>query len=215
MARRARNSLSRDEIVAAARDVLESGGIEGFTVRAVAAELGASAMALYNHLPSKEAILDATLDSLLGELRLRDDPTRPAAEVLVDQAEQQLELLSANRWAIPALFRRPDPGPGAAMVAETYLATAIRGGADAQTAVDVFTAIIATVYGAAGFLTSDGSSQQSRDEVAAMIAQVPFPATRSVATQLAAYGDRDQVRRILTSVITGLLPGQPGIAPRS
>lgn len=203
--RRARNSLSRDEIVGAARRVLQEQGIEGFTVRAVAADLGASAMALYNHLPSKEAILDATLDGLLGELGLQDDVSRPAVEVLVDQAMQHLALLSRNRWAIPALFRRPDPGPGAAMVGEAYLATAIRGGAGPQTAVDVFTAIIATVYGAAGFLTSDGDDQQSRDEVAAMIAQVPFPATRSVATQLAAYGDDAQVRRILTAVVGGLL----------
>jgi AcrR family transcriptional regulator len=213
--RRARNSLSRDEIVVAARALLREGGIEAFTVRAVAVQLGASAMALYNHLSSKEAILDATLDALLGELRLTDDPARPAGEMLVELAEQQLALLSANRWAIPALFRRPDPGPGAAAVAEAYLATAIRGGADPQAAVDMFTAIIAVVYGAAGFLTSDGESQQSREEVAAAIAQVPFPATRSVATQLAAYGDHAQVHRILTAVITGLLPGQPGISDRS
>ena len=195
--------------------MLRDGGIEAFTVRAVAAQLESSAMALYNHLPSKEAILDATLDALLGELHLADDPRRPAHEVLVELAEQQLALLRANRWAIPALFRRPDPGPGAAAVAEAYLATAIRGGADPQTAVDVFAGIIAVVYGAAGFLTSDGESQQSREEVAAAIARAPFPATRSVATQLAAYGDDAQVHRILTAVVTGLLPSQPHISPRS
>ena len=195
--------------------MLRDGGIGAFTIRAVADRLGASAMSLYNHVDSKEEVLDSALDGLLLELQLADDPSRPVAEVLVEHAERHLAHLRANRWAIPALFRRPDPGPGAALIGEAYLATALRGGADSQTAVDVFTAIIATVYGAAGFLGSAGESQQTREEIAAMIAQVPFPATASVAVPLAAYGDDAQLHRILTALISGLLPGQPGDVPRT
>jgi AcrR family transcriptional regulator len=207
--RRARNSLTRPEIVEAARDVLRDGGIEAFTIRAVADRLGASAMSLYNHVESKEDVLDAALDGLLLELRLADDPARPAGEMLVEHAERHLALLQANRWAIPALFRRPDPGLGATLVGEAYLATALRGGADAQTAVDIFTGIIGIVYGAAGFLGSEGESQQTREEIAAAIAQVPFPATASVAAPLAAYGDDAQLHRILSALVSGLLPHQP------
>jgi AcrR family transcriptional regulator len=207
--------LTRTEIVAAAREVLRTGGIDAFTVRAVADRLGASAMSLYNHVESKEDVLDAALDDLLLELQLSDDPTRPVAEMLVEHAELHLAHLRANRWAIPALFRRPDPGLGAALIGETYFATAIRGGADPQQAVDIFTGIIVAVYGAAGFLGSDGESQQSREEIAARIAQVPFPATASVAVPLAAYGDDGQLHRILTALITGLLPGKPGDLPRT
>jgi AcrR family transcriptional regulator len=213
--RRARNSLTRPEIVAAARDVLKDGGIGAFTIRAVADRLGASAMSLYNHVESKEEVLDAALDSLLLELQFADDPSRPAAEVLVEHAERHLAHLRGNRWAIPALFRRPDPGLGAALVGEAYLATALRGGADPQTAVDVFTGIIATVYGAAGFLGSEGESQQTREEIAAMIAQVPFPATASVAGPLSAYGDDAQLHRILTALITGLLGDRRGDVRRT
>jgi AcrR family transcriptional regulator len=213
--RRARNSLTRAEIVEAAREVLREGGIEAFTIRAVADRLGASAMSLYNHVESKEEVLDAALDGLLLELQLADDPTRPAADVLVEHAERHLAHLRANRWAIPALFRRPDPGLGATLVGEAYLSTALRGGASPQTAVDLFTAIIATVYGAAGFLGSEGESQQTREEIAAMIAQVPFPATASVAVPLAAYGDDAQLHRILTALVGGLLPDQPGDGRRT
>jgi AcrR family transcriptional regulator len=213
--RRARNSLTRPEIVAAAREVLQEGGIGAFTIRAIADRLGASAMSLYNHVESKEDVLDAALDGLLLELQLADDPTRPAAEVLVEHAERHLAHLQANRWAIPALFQRPDPGLGAALIGEAYLATAIRGGADSQTAVDIFAAILVTVYGAAGFLGSEGESQQTREEIAAMIAQVPFPATASVAGPLAAYGDDAQLHRILNALVSGLLPGQPGDGVRT
>lgn len=213
--RRARNSLTRTEIVAAAREVLQDGGLGAFTIRAVADRLGASAMSLYNHVESKEEVLDAALDGLLLELQLADDPARPVAEVLVEHAERHLAHLRANRWAIPALFQRPDPGVGAALIGEAYLATAIRGGADAQKAVDVFAAILVTVYGAAGFLGSEGESQQTREEIAARIAQVPFPATASVAAPLAAYGDDAQLHRILTALISGLLPGKPGDGVRT
>jgi TetR/AcrR family transcriptional regulator, tetracycline repressor protein len=201
--------------VAAAREVLQEGGIGAFTIRAIADRLGASAMSLYNHVESKEDVLDAALDGLLLELQLADDPTRPPAEVLVEHAGRHLTHLRANRWAIPALFQRPDPGPGAAVIGEAYLATAIRGGADPQSAVDIFAAILVTVYGAAGFLGSEGESQQTREEIAARIAQVPFPATASVAGPLAAYGDDAQLHRILTALITGLLPHQPSDARRT
>lgn len=213
--RRARNSLTRPEIVAAAREVLRDGGINAFTIRAVADRLGASAMSLYNHVESKEEVLDSALDGLLLELQLADDPSRPATDVLVEFAERHLAHLRANRWAIPALFRRPDPGLGATLVGEAYLATALRGGADPQTAVDVFTALVGLVYGAAGFLGSEGESQQSREEIAAMIAQAPFPATAAVAVPLAAYGDDEQIHRILIAAVAGLLPHQPSDGRRT
>ncbi|MFT4229789.1 MAG: TetR/AcrR family transcriptional regulator C-terminal domain-containing protein [Microbacterium sp.] len=50
--------LNRDVIVAAAFEVLDDEGIEGLTVRALAARLGVKAPALYWHLESKQALLD-------------------------------------------------------------------------------------------------------------------------------------------------------------
>lgn len=50
--------LTRPVIVDAAFDVLDEAGIDGLTVRALAAKLGVKAPALYWHLASKQALLD-------------------------------------------------------------------------------------------------------------------------------------------------------------
>ncbi|MFD7712315.1 TetR/AcrR family transcriptional regulator C-terminal domain-containing protein [Streptomyces sp. NPDC059786] len=50
--------LSRESIVAAALEVLDAKGIDGVTVRAVAAQLGVKAPALYYYVHNKQDLLD-------------------------------------------------------------------------------------------------------------------------------------------------------------
>ncbi|GED97631.1 TetR/AcrR family transcriptional regulator C-terminal domain-containing protein [Gordonia crocea] len=50
--------LTRESIVEAAFGLLDADGIEGLTVRALAARLGVKAPALYWHVDSKQALLD-------------------------------------------------------------------------------------------------------------------------------------------------------------
>jgi TetR/AcrR family transcriptional regulator, tetracycline repressor protein len=51
-------SLTKTAIVQAALDLLDEVGMDGLTVRALAARLGVQAPALYWHVPSKQALLD-------------------------------------------------------------------------------------------------------------------------------------------------------------
>jgi AcrR family transcriptional regulator len=207
--RRARNSLTRAEIVGAARAILSADGVRACTVRAVAERLGAAPMAIYTHVASKEEMLDAALDGLLSELDLVDEPARGWTEVVVGYAERHLMLLATNPWAVPVLLARPVPGPAATAIGEVYLATALRGGASPRTAVEAFTGVLAIIYGAAGFLTGAGAdpAAQSRDDVEGLIAETPrgmFPATEAVAAELAAFGSPRQVHDILTALVDGL-----------
>jgi AcrR family transcriptional regulator len=56
---------TRDRILAAARAFHESGGIDGISVRRVAAHVGLTPMAIYRHFPGRDALLDAlVLDGL-------------------------------------------------------------------------------------------------------------------------------------------------------
>ncbi len=50
-------STQRDEILGAACDLLVSGGLDGLSMRKLAAQLGVTAPALYRHYDSKEAVL--------------------------------------------------------------------------------------------------------------------------------------------------------------
>ena len=156
------------------------------------------------------------LDGLLGELAGPDDPARPWDEVVVDAALRLLGHLRAHPWAVPALFSRPDPGRGATAAGELYLAAALRGGLTAAESVQLFTGLLALVYGAAGFLSSwAGPAAQDRAAVAAVIREASadaFPATAAVAEELVDYGSDAQVRAIVEAYVRGV--GR-GVHPRS
>jgi AcrR family transcriptional regulator len=53
-----RGVLTKAAIVQAALDLLDEAGMDGLTVRALAARLGVQAPALYWHVPGKQALLD-------------------------------------------------------------------------------------------------------------------------------------------------------------
>lgn len=65
---RTRPSLSRDAVLEAALRVIDRGGLEACTMRAVAGELGVEAMSLYWHVDGKEALLDGVVERVLAEV---------------------------------------------------------------------------------------------------------------------------------------------------
>jgi TetR/AcrR family tetracycline transcriptional repressor len=64
--RRRRTFLSRDEIVEAAAAILESDGYDALTMRAIAAELGVQAAALYRHIAGRDQLDDLVFDHLMA-----------------------------------------------------------------------------------------------------------------------------------------------------
>src|SRR5262245_7663685 len=70
--RRARGSLSRELILDAAEAVAQQGGFDALTLRAVAERLQAAPMALYRHFATKEELVNALLDRVLGRFVLQE-----------------------------------------------------------------------------------------------------------------------------------------------
>jgi AcrR family transcriptional regulator len=62
----------KEQIVRAALDIADDRGLAAVSMRAVAARVGVTAMALYRHVGSKEELLDGVLELLLAELPLPD-----------------------------------------------------------------------------------------------------------------------------------------------
>ena len=59
-------------MVNAALEVTREHGIEAITMRAIGDRLGVSAMALYHHVPTKDAIVKLVADAVLGEMQMPD-----------------------------------------------------------------------------------------------------------------------------------------------
>jgi len=53
--------MTRDRILAAAKNVLDGEGLPGITIRKVAAQAGVSPMAMYRHFQDKGALLNAMM----------------------------------------------------------------------------------------------------------------------------------------------------------
>jgi AcrR family transcriptional regulator len=70
MARPRKPLLSRDRIVTAALALIDEEGLAALSTRRLAAGLGVSGPSLYNHFATKEAILDAVADTVVGQVDL-------------------------------------------------------------------------------------------------------------------------------------------------
>ena len=124
--RRPRGSLTPDVILEAAEAVAEQ-GFDALSMRAVAARLEAVPMALYNHFATKEQLVAALLDRVLG--RFEPPPeTDDWVEDLRAFARAHRALLARHAWAVAPIFSNPSPGLSSVRIGELALRILTRGG---------------------------------------------------------------------------------------
>ncbi len=140
-----RTPLDRDAIVRAGIELADAEGVGVLTMRRVADHLGFKAMALYNHISSKEDLLKAMLDAIATEI---DEPP-PECEPM--QAIRQHAIATRDAflrhpWAA-GLWGVTMPGESRTAHIEYLLSVLARSDLDAETAHDGFHAINNHVLG--------------------------------------------------------------------
>ena len=65
-----RKPLSSARVLQAAVALADEAGLQAFSMRGLAQELGVVPMALYKHVANKEELLDGMVDSVFGEIEL-------------------------------------------------------------------------------------------------------------------------------------------------
>jgi AcrR family transcriptional regulator len=100
---------TREKILAAARRAFERHGLEGLSLRDVAAKVGITPMAIYRHFHSKEALVDALVLDALEEWSARVQALPPAEGVAkVEQiGEAFLEFALREPRRFEAAFLLP------------------------------------------------------------------------------------------------------------
>lgn len=196
--RRPRNTLTMEAILDAAEGVAAR-GFENLTIRAVATELEASPMALYRHFDTKDELVDALLNRVLGRFCPPPGSARWIDE-LRDFARRHRELLNGHPWAIGALIGHPYPGPNALPIGETALRILGRGGISGDAAVATFSGIIALNYGWSSFVLARGR------EAPATLPPAPpeYPLSLAAAGSLAGYGSTAHYERVLDQLLAGV-----------
>ncbi|MFJ4620828.1 TetR/AcrR family transcriptional regulator [Streptomyces sp. NPDC088812] len=111
-------AATRRALLDAAADLLDRGGLEAVTLRAVGAEAGVTRGAPYRHFPDKESLLVAIGTRAwdrLGDLMqaLRADPGLPAAEKLRGGVLALIDIGRAQPHLYKLMFSNPSGDPTA------------------------------------------------------------------------------------------------------
>jgi AcrR family transcriptional regulator len=107
-----RPALTVDAVVSAAVELADSDGLEGLTIRAVAAALRVAPMTVYTYVPGKAELLDLMVDAGYAELPLIDTDGLPWRERLRQIARENQALYQRHPWTAQVSTARPPLGPG-------------------------------------------------------------------------------------------------------
>ena len=111
MARPNRPALTRDAVLEAAVGLADRDGLAALSMRSLARHLGVEAMSLYHHVAGKEALLDAMVDEVFGEMHLPVAGGDWRAE-LRERSVTGRAVLLRHRWAVGLMDSRRSPAPG-------------------------------------------------------------------------------------------------------
>jgi TetR/AcrR family transcriptional regulator, tetracycline repressor protein len=176
-----RAGLSSEQILEAARELVLQYGAEPLTMRRLADHLGVAPNTLYSHYPNKAALMDAVLDSLLGDIELPDLTGTDWRDGLVLIMDASRKMLVSHPDLLPLLFSRPIRGPNVIRLGEATLDLLSRGGVEGHIAVVALRAMLMLTF---GWVAIDAPRRLE-----------PDPSSRQAETH-AAYSGQDQGRRM-------------------
>ncbi len=100
--------LSREAIAAVALAVADKEGFEAVSMRRVARELGVGTMSLYYYIKTKDDLIAAMDDALMGETLLPSLP-KPWRRAIVEIAKRTHAVFIRHPWALAGMLSAP-PG---------------------------------------------------------------------------------------------------------
>lgn len=223
--RTARASLTRPAILAAALDLVGRDGFDALTMRSLAAELGAGAMALYRHFQNRDELVAALLDELLGTIPLTLDDEDDARTQLRRLTRAHHAMLLRVPSALPSFLAIPATGPHATRFGEVMIAVLHRAGITGEPAVAAFFTLLALNYGFAGFEARRRQPVRPDEPLTerirrtqitlALLPEAEYPLTTALAGPLARFATTDaQYEFALDALLTGLF-STAAAAPRS
>jgi AcrR family transcriptional regulator len=134
-----RDPLSRDRIIDAAIALADADGLNGLSMRKVAAELGFEVMSLYNHVSNKQDLLRAMVERVTTEVEMASADTDWQAAIRQHSIDTK-EMFARHPWVV-GLWASTIPGPNRFDQMEWTLATLERSGLDDHQAHNAFHAI--------------------------------------------------------------------------
>ncbi len=184
-----RKPLSTARVLQAAVDLADKGGLEAFSMRALAQELGVVPMALYKHVANKEELLDGMVDIVFGEI----EP--PSADLDWRSAMRRRAIstraaLKRHSWAVGMMESRR-PGPANLQNHNAVMGCLRKAGFPFKLAIHAYSLQDAYIYGFAlqerdtGFETPNSAGKAARSRAQTIASALEnYPYLAEIATKL-------------------------------
>jgi AcrR family transcriptional regulator len=117
----ARETLSREQIVKTAMEVLDGEGVTGLSMRKLAARLGAGATSLYWHVPTKDDLVDLLIDQVWGEIDVPEPELAGWRSGALLFGHSLRSAVLRHPWLPEVMYTRPSIGPNAMALGERGL----------------------------------------------------------------------------------------------
>ncbi|WP_430780881.1 TetR/AcrR family transcriptional regulator [Actinoplanes sp. G11-F43] len=104
-------TLSREQIVRSAIELLDAEGATGLSMRRLGARLGSGATSLYWHVATKDDLLELAVDEVMGEVYVPEAGDAPWRVGISVMANGIRSMLLRHPWVIGLLGVRPTIGP--------------------------------------------------------------------------------------------------------
>jgi AcrR family transcriptional regulator len=187
-----RKPLSGARVLQAAVARADEAGLDAFSMRGLAQELGVVPMALYKHVANKEELLDGMVDIVFGEIELPsgDLDWRSAMQ---RRAISAREALKRHSWAIGMMESR-HPGPANLRNHNAVMGCLRNAGFPFETAIHAYSVQDAYIYGFAlqetdlAFETPDSAGIAAQRRAETIDALENYPYLGEIATKLPESG---------------------------
>jgi len=149
----ARDTLTREQIVKIAIDLLDTEGLEGLNMRALGQRLGSAATAVYWHVGSKDNLIALAADQAWHEIALPDPAAIGWRAAAAAMATSLHAMLTRHPWLVQAFGTQVLYGTGKARHDDhslaIYEAAGFTGAQAGQAMATVFTFVLGNALGVA------------------------------------------------------------------
>jgi AcrR family transcriptional regulator len=173
--------LDREVVVRAAVDLADGGGLDRVSMRRLVQHLGVTPMAIYYHVPGKDALIDLVVDESLCVVTIPDPLGDPLVE-LRGTFGALYRLLIDHPGLAAAFGSRPLEGSVARRIGEGTLQLLRRHGLSDDDAARLLVSLFGFTLGSAQYRSSRGSAGRFSE------ATVETPLVQRLSDRLAAVG---------------------------
>jgi AcrR family transcriptional regulator len=187
-----RKPLSSARVLQAAVALADEAGLEAFSMRGLAQELGVVPMALYKHVANKEELLDGMVDIVFSEIELPSEDLEWTS-AMRRRAISTREALNRHSWAIGMMESR-HPGPANLRNHDAVMGCLRKAGFSFKEAIHAYSVQDAYIYGSAlqerdtGFQTADSAGEAAQRRAQALGALEDYPYLAEIVTKLPESG---------------------------